>query len=166
MSIQEPERKEWYVAEWSPLAWLETGMKMIALAVGIAAAVRALSGGGLMLPGGLQLAQLAVQSFLSLGLIAAILDRLAEREIVAMIFVIVNNLGHWGMVLALASEVGPGRLLFGFAGLMLLGDLVKLGFLVGHPEFTVRDTPRSALYGLTLFYVVGYAVILILELLR
>lgn len=166
MSSQEPERKEWHVAEWSPLAWLETGIKAIALALGIAAGVRALSGGGLMLPGGLRLAQLIVQGLLSLGLIAAIFDRLVEREIVAMIFVIVNNLGHWGMLLALASEVGPGRLLFGFAGLMLLGDLVKLGFLMGHPEFTVRDTPRSALYGLTLFYVVGYVLILIFELLR
>jgi len=166
MSNQEHEKKEWYVAEWSPLAWLETGMKAIALTLGITAAVRALSGGGLVLPGGMRLAQLVVQGLLSLGLIAAIFNRLMEREIVAMLFVIVNNLGHWGVVLALASEVGPGRLLFGFAGLMLLGDLVKLAFLLTHPEFTVRDAPRSALYGLTLLYVVGYAVILILEFIR
>jgi hypothetical protein len=166
MSSQERHGKEWHVAEWSALGWLETGIKAIALSLGIAGAVRALSGGGLALPSGLRLAQLIVQGLLSLGLIAAIFDRLAEREIVAMVFVIVNNLGHWGMVLALASEVGPGRLLVGFAGLMLLGDLVKLGFLMTHPEFTVRDTPRAALYGLTLFYVVGYVLILIFELFR
>jgi hypothetical protein len=166
MDSQERDGKEWYVADWSPLGWIETAIKAVALTLGIAAAVRALSGGGLALPGGLRLAQLVAQGLLSLGLVAAIFDRLAEREIVAMVFVIVNNLGHWGMALALASEVGPGRLLLGFAGLMLLGDLVKLGFLIGHPEFTVRDTPRAALYGLTLFYVVGYVLILILELLR
>jgi hypothetical protein len=40
-------------------------------------------------------------------LVAATFDRLAEGEIVAMIFVAVNNLCHWGMVVALASE--PGR---------------------------------------------------------
>jgi hypothetical protein len=33
-------------------------------------------------------------------------------------------------------------------------------------DFQVRDTPTSVLYGLTLFYVVGYAVILILEFYR
>ena len=166
MSIQEGNEGEWHVAEWPPLAWLETSIKAIALALGIAAAVQALSGGGFKLPGGLRLAQLIVQGVLALGLVAAIFDRLAEREIVAMIFVIFNNLGHWSMVLALASEVGPGRLLFGFAGLMLLGDLVKLAFLVSHPAFTVRDTPRAALYGLTLLYVVGYTAILVFEILR
>jgi uncharacterized membrane protein YkgB len=166
MSSQERETREWHVAEWSPLAWLETGIKAIALMLGIVAAVRALVGGGLAFPSGFRLAQLIVQGLLSLGLIAAIFDRLAEREIVAMVFVIINSVGHWGMLLALASQVGPDRLLLGFAGLMLLGDLVKLGFLMTHPEFTVRDTPRAALYGLTLFYVVGYVLILIFELLR
>jgi hypothetical protein len=166
MTSREPHEKQWHVAEWPPLAWLETGIKSIALALGIVTAVRALSGGGLAWPGGLRLAQLVVQVVLSLGLVAAIFDRIVEREIVAMVFVIVNNLGHWGVVVALASEVGPGGLLTAFAGLMLIGDLAKLTFLQAHPEFTVRDTPRSALYGLTLLYVVGYALILVFDLLR
>ena len=45
---------------------------------------------------------------------------------------------------------------------MLLGDLVKLVFLKVH-NFAVRDTPPAVLYGLTLIYVVGYLLILILE---
>jgi hypothetical protein len=77
MSIQERNEEEWYVAEWSPLAWLETGMKAIALVRSIVAAIRALVGGGLAFPSGLRLAQLIVQRLLSLGLIAAIFDRLA-----------------------------------------------------------------------------------------
>lgn len=76
-----------------------------------------------------------------------------------------NNLGHWGMVLALVSEQGPGSRLVPFAALMLLGDVVKLVFIRVH-DFQVRDTPRSVLYGLTLFYVAGYVSLLILELLR
>jgi len=43
--------------------------------------------------------------------------------------------------------------------------LIKLIFLRVH-DFQVRDTPRSVLYGLTLFYVVGYVLLLMLELLR
>jgi hypothetical protein len=30
---------------------------------------------------------------------------------VAMVFVLLNNLGHWGMVFALATMPGPGALL-------------------------------------------------------
>jgi len=99
------------------------------------------------------------------GLLVAILDRLAEREVVGMIFVILNNLGDWGMMAALASAPGPGGGLPIFAGLMLAGDLVKLVFLKVH-QFSVRDTPRAVVYGLTLAYVVGYGVILLLEVVR
>jgi len=158
-------RRGWYVGQWPPLAWLETVIKASALVIGIFALGGALSGGTFALPGGLRLAQLVILVFLSLGLVAAIFDRLMERELVAMIFVIFNNLGHWGLVVALASEPGPASLLVAFSALMLLGDLVKFIFLKAH-DFKVRDTPRAVLFGLTSAYVVGYAVILILELLR
>jgi hypothetical protein len=157
--------KRWYVAQWPPLAWLETVIKLAAIAAGTLALVRAWSGGTMALPGGLRLVQLIVLAFLSLGLVAAILDRLAEREIVAMVFVILNNLGHWGIVVALATRPGPGALLPIFAGLMLLGDAVKLVFLRVH-DFAVRDTPPAVLFGLTSVYVVGYLVILLLEVLH
>jgi hypothetical protein len=144
---------------------LETLIKLAALVLGVIALVQALSGGVFALPGGLRLVQLVILALLSLGLVGAIFDRLALREIVAMIFVILNNLGHWGMVLALASEPGPGGLVLAFAGLMLLGDLVKLVFLKVH-DFSVRDLPKVVLYGLTSVYIVGYLVILLLELRR
>ena len=158
-------RKGWHVAQWPPLAWLETGFKLAAIVVGVIALAGALSDGAWELPGGWRLAQLGVLAFLAVGLLVAILDRLAEREVVAMVFVILNNLGHWGMVAALASAPGPGGWLPAFAGLMLAGDLVKLVFLKVH-QFSVRDTPRAVVYGLTLAYVVGYGVILLLEVVR
>ena len=141
--------------------------------LGILAFARALSGGvfwspavlAVWTPGGFRLAQLVILAFLSLGLVGAIFDRLAMREIVAMVFVLINNMGHWAMVAALASKPGPGGLLLAFAGLMLLGDLVKLVFLRVH-DFSVRDTPKAVLYGLTSVYVVGYLVILLLEVVR
>ena len=157
--------KRWYIAKWPPLAWLETGIKLTALAFGVMALVYALSAAEFALPGGARLAQLVLMTLLSLGLLAAIFDRIAEREVVAMGFVILNNLGHWGMVVALASVQGPGSRLVPFAALMLLGDVVKLVFLKVH-DFQVRDTPRSVLYGLTMLYVAGYALLLILEFLR
>ncbi len=160
-----PASKEWHVARWPLLAWLETAIKLGAIAVGVVALVQALSRGSFGLPGGLRLVQLIVLAVLSLGLLAAIFDRLAEREVVAMVFVLLNNLGHWGMVVALVTTAGPGSLLPIFAGLMLLGDAVKLVFLRVH-DFQVRDTPQTVLYGLTSIYVVGYLVVLLLEWIR
>lgn len=157
--------KRWRVAQWPPLAWLETVIKLVAILIGILTLVDALSTGNLTFPDGLPLTQLVVLALLSLGLVAAIFDRLVEREIVAMVFVILNNLGHWGMVLGLLAPQHPGSRLLAFAALMLVGDLVKLFFLKVH-NFQVRDTPRSVLYGLTLFYVVGYVILLLLELAR
>lgn len=137
-------------------------IKLLAIAVGAVTLVRVLSGGVFGLPSGVRLAQWAILVLLSLGLLVAITDRYRGREIVAMIFILLNNLGHWGMVVALASEPGPGVLLPLFAGLMLAGDLVKLIFLKVH-DYTVRDYSRVVLYGLTLVYVVGYSLILLLE---
>ena len=157
--------KQWHVAKWPPLAWLETAIKLVALAIGLLAFFEALSAGEFALPAGQRLAQLLVMALLSLGLVAAILDRLVEREVVAMAFVLLNNVGHWGMTVALTSAQDLGSSLIAFAGLMLVGDLVKLIFLRLH-DFQVRDTPRVVLYGLTAFYALGYAVILLIELIR
>jgi hypothetical protein len=162
---QESVGKRWYVAPWPPLAWLETGIKLVAIVVGIVALIQTLSAGVFVLPSGLRLAQWVVLILLSLGLLAAIMDRVLMREIVSMAFVILNNLGHWGMVVALAGEPGPGVLLPLFAGLMLAGDVVKLVFLRVH-DFEVRDTPRAVLFGLTSVYVVGYLVLLLLQLMQ
>ena len=99
-----------------------------------------------------------------MGLVAAIFDRIKSREIIAMAFVILNNIGHWGMLVAVTGEPGPGWKLVAFCSLFLCGDLVKILFIKVH-NFSVRDTSQSVLYGLTV-YVIGYAVLLIVELIR
>ncbi len=58
--------KRWHVAAWPPLAWLETAIKLLALALGIAALLRALAAGGLTLPTGPTLLQFLILLLLSL----------------------------------------------------------------------------------------------------
>jgi len=155
-------RKHWYVAHWPPLAWLETVIKLAALAIGIGAFAKAVSAGGFALPDGARLAQLIILAVLAFGLLVAILDRLVEREVIAMIFVLINNAGHWGMVAALASKRwDAGSALIGFAAPMLAGVVVKLIFLWRY-QYRTRDTPIAVMYGLTGTFVVGYALLLIL----
>jgi len=66
-------------------------------------------------------------------------------------------------VIALVFIPRPNSELLTFAGLMLLGELVKVWFLKTS-GFGVRHVPPAAMYGLTLFYAAGYASILLLGL--
>ena len=90
--------RKWHIARWPALAWLETIIKLAALIIGIIAGANALSAANLAFPTGLALVQFIILIILSLGLVTAVFDRIADREIIAMFFVVVNNLGHWGMV--------------------------------------------------------------------
>jgi hypothetical protein len=163
MSEFRPQRpaQGWYVARWPLLAWAETMIKLAALATGVMALVSVLDD-TFALPEGARLVQFGLMIVLSAGLVFAILDRFIEREVVAMLFVIANNIGHWCMVAALASDGLDGSLVVVFGTLMLVGDLVKLAF-IRHHRFTVRDVPPVVIYGLTLGYVGGYALLLLLE---
>ena len=90
--------KAWHVSSWSTLAWLETGIKLVGLVAAIVALIQALSGGTFTAPTGGRLIQVILLSLLAFGLFVAIGDRYLERETIAMIFVLINNVGHWGMV--------------------------------------------------------------------
>lgn len=151
--------KKWYISNWTLLGWVETGLKIIAFIFAALIIFPALQSGNFKFPPiGLFL---IIQIVLSLGLLAAIFDRFKEKEIIAMIFIIVNNLAHWGIIYSLGTQVNHLFYLLMFFVFMLAGDLVKLIF-IKTTNFSVRDVPKSVLYGLTLFYIVGYSIQIIL----
>jgi hypothetical protein len=156
--------RSWYVSHWPPLAWLETALKLAALLLGMIAGWQALATPDLQLPSGLRLVAWIVLVILSLGLLVAIIDRWTERELVAMVFVVFNNLGHWGLAISMLASSWPGGTLLPFAILMLLGDLVKVAFIRKH-QFTVRGNTTTTLIGLTSVYIIGYAILVLVELL-
>ncbi len=153
--------KQWHIANWSALGWIETGIKLIAFVAAILALINALSSGIVTAPSGVWLIQVIVLAVLALGLSVGIVDRYNQREIIAMIFILLNNLAHWGMVYALLTVPGPGNLLLIFTGLMLLGDLVKIYWL-RVSGYTQGGYPQSVLYGLTGIFVVGYIIVFLL----
>lgn len=152
----------WHVARWTGLGWAETLVKGAAQVVALVAFARCLDG-DLGWPSGARLAQFVILALLSLGLLAAIADRIAMREVVSMVFVITNNLAHWGMLVALATIPGPGALFPWFCALMLAGEVVKLAFLTTS-GFRVRNVSPAVVLGLTVLYAAGYAGMLLLEL--
>lgn len=157
--------QSWHIAKWPLLAWLETIIKLIAFIVALITLRQTLNHGDYTTPQRLGLVQVIIQVILSLGLVAAIFDRWIEREVVSMLFVIPNNVTHWGIVWVLFSTGDTNLWLIAFFSLMLLGDLIKLRFLKVH-NFSVRDTLPAVLYGLTLIYVCGYGINLLAQIAR
>lgn len=154
-------RRSWRVGEWGALGWLETALKWAGVVVGVGALVSALDA-PIDRASGVRLAQVVVLAVLSAGLLAAVADRLLEREVVGMAFIPAMLVGHVCMTVALARDEGLGAPLVAFAALMLAGDLVKLAFLATS-GFTVREVPPAAVYGLTGAYAAGYLALLLMQ---
>jgi hypothetical protein len=74
-----------------------------------------------------------------------------------MIFVLFNNLGHWGIFLALLRNTG-WIILSIFALFMMLGDLIKIIFLK-QQHYTEKNIATSVFVMLTLIFVIGYGLI-------
>jgi hypothetical protein len=155
------ERRGWHVGDWSALGWVETALKAGAIGVGIAALLTA-TGRPIDWAGGPRLAQAIILAALSLGLVAATADRLAEREAIAMAFVLFNNVGHWCMTVAVARDPDVGGFLIAFSALMLAGDLVKIGWLA-RSGYRVRDLSPAVPFVLTGAYAAGYLALILIQ---
>ena len=148
----------WHVGDYHPLAWAETAVKAVAFVVAYVAFVHALDR-GLHSPSGVRIAELALLGVAELGILLTIVDRVLERELIAIGFVLFNNAAHASMLYALLAIPGPGGLLSLFCALMLGGEVIKLRWL--HQE-------RPPLRQLTLMaaqaFVVAYAAIYLVAL--
>jgi hypothetical protein len=157
--VTETTDRAWHVGEYGLIGWAETAIKAAAFLCAYVAFVQAL-GRSLHSPNGIHIAELALIGVAELGLLAAIGDRLAEREAIAMGFVCFNNAAHLGMLYALVALPGPGGLVSLFCGLMLAGEAVKLVWLEEH-QVTMRGLSTLALQGLVAGYALIYAVALV-----
>jgi hypothetical protein len=147
----------WYFYNWTFLGWLETGIKAVALIIGMWVFYLSRVSQIWMIPSRLQLVQWIVLGVLSLGIFAAIYNRWQNKEIVSMIFVLFNNLGHWGMFLALTRNTG-WEILPIFAFLMMLGDSIKVIFLK-QQHYTEKNISPNIFIKLTLIFVLSYSFI-------
>jgi hypothetical protein len=148
-----------------PLEWVETVLKLGAVACGAAALALALMDGRWSVPAGpIPLARAVILGGMAAGLTGAIWERYTQKETIAMGFVLANNLGHWGAFTALFAAGSLSPLITAFSGLMLAGDVTKLAFFLRH-DFTVRGAPRLFLLAGIACFAAGYAVLLALTLL-
>jgi hypothetical protein len=154
------DERAWHVGTYEPLAWAETAVKSVAFVVAYVAFVQALQR-TLHAPDGIHIAELALLGVAELGLLAAIGDRLVERELIAVGFVAFNNAAHLGMLYALLAVPGPGGLVSLFCLLMLTGEIVKIAWL-RTTHFTVREISALVVQGLVVAYAGIYLVALVI----
>ena len=98
---------------------------------------------------------------LSLGLVAAIVDRVADREVVGVVFILAMNVGHWCMTVALARD-DVGGLPRGLRGADARRRPGEARLPRAAPASPCATVPRGVVYGLTGAYAVAYAVLILL----
>ena len=159
---REINKRHWHIYNWTILGWLETGIKTIAILVGIYSFYLSWNSQIWILPEGTNLIQWSILGILSLGIFFAIFNRWENKEIISMIFVIFNNFGHWGILVSLFKNIGWSLLPY-FAFFMLLGDLTKILFLKQTSYTEKSISPNLFIYA-TLVFVIGYGLIILLSL--
>ena len=147
----------WHFYNWTFLGWIETGFKFVAIILGIWTFCSSRFSQIWIIPSGTHMVQWIFLGVLSLGIFAAIYNRWQNREIVSMIFVLFNNLGHWGMFLALLRNSGWSILPI-YAFFMMLGDLTKVIFLK-QQHYSEKNISPSIFIKLTLIFAIGYGLI-------
>jgi len=156
-------KKHWHVAPMAPLEKLETGLKVIAIIVAAVVFFQTRSSSGVVELTGTVAIQARILRIMAIGLAVAILDRLQQREVVSIVFVVFNDLAHWGMYFALASGIAPVAGVIVYCALMMTGDMAKIAFFAT-TDYTVRGIPKPLLLGGVAAFVVAYAVVLVLAL--
>lgn len=152
----------WYLAKMNRLEWLETVFKLSAVGCGIAAFATGFSLDELSISGGWRLLQVIVLGIISIGLLGAIWERFGQQEIGAMLFVLLNVLGHWGLLLALFGDLENSSLVIAFSSLMITGEITKFTFFATS-SFTIRGSPRTLVLAVVFMFMAAYSVILALE---
>jgi hypothetical protein len=148
----------WHIGDYHPLAWAETAVKAVAFVIAYVAFVHALDR-GLHSPSGIRIAELLLLGVAEVGILLTIVDRVLERELIAVGFVLFNNAAHASMLYALLAIPGPGGLLSLFCAFMLGGEVIKWRWL--HEE---RPPMRHLSLMAAQAFVVAYAAIYLVAL--
>ncbi len=88
------------------MGWIEPGVKARGFLCAYSALATSITPGW-SAPCGVRVVEIALIGIATIGLVAAIRDRLIEREIIAMGFVVLSNLAHLAIIASLATTAGP-----------------------------------------------------------
>lgn len=127
-----------YIGSWGTWGWIETVLKVIAAAFGIAAFAATTGAGELIIGGNPELLALLLMAGLTTNPLISLTLRIAQKEIISIVFTVFSLLGHAGLLIALARDPLNARgYAIAFGVFYTLGELAKMRFLQvsGYTEF-------------------------------
>lgn len=119
-----------YIGSWGGWGWAETALKVIAAGFGIAAFLATTGADGLIIGDSPELLALILMAGLTLNPLISLVLRVRQKEIISIVFTIVNLIGHAALLIALARDPLNARDYgIAFGVFYTLGELAKLRFL-------------------------------------
>lgn len=132
----------WHVKNWNALGWLETAIKLGGIASAAVGAVTMVGSEGLELSG-VDYGVVAVAVLLSLGAVFQLVLRVKQKELISLVFAVVNLSGHaallWVVVYASAASWVP----VAFGSAYVVGELIKQRFLAASGYTEDGQTPAG-----------------------
>jgi len=134
-----------------------------AIAIGVAISSLSIYNQGSREYDGIKIAQMVFIGLLASACTILIIQRIVEREIFALIFIVLLTIAHWVLFVILFQSTDPGAWIFTFCFLMIMGDYVRVMFLFIMNEYEVIWLPKPIHYLLTFCFILGYLVVMILQ---
>jgi len=154
----------WHTANWGTLGWLETGLKLAAALVGFIAFVQSSSSNTWTVANHPHLVAVIILALLTLLWIGVLAIRFQQREIISMIYSILNALGHVALLIALLRMPEQRVLPVIFGVLWVLGELVKRRFLTVS-GYTESGRSTSTMLQVSTVVTIAYGLFAVLMLL-
>lgn len=146
----------WHIAAWGFWGWAETVVKGIGIGAGLLALVNSFNGDDLMIGDNPRLAALVVSGLLTLFTLVALGLRIQQREIISLIFAILNFTAHVGVLLSILRVPDETTLPIVLGVSSFVGERIKDHFLIvsGYTELGQSTSQmRNFSNGLSLIYV-------------
>lgn len=119
----------WHTVQWGTWGWAETILKLIALALGVLAFFQSNPASELVIGGNPHLLAVIVLAILTLFSVGQVGIRFTQKEIVSMIFAVLNFLGHAALLVAMLRVPTDLTLPILFGVFYTLGGIVKVQFM-------------------------------------
>lgn len=150
-----------YVGSWGTWGWLETIVKLVASVIGYIAFLGAIGTGTLTIAGHPHLASVILLVIATLAAVGLIALRIKQREIIGIVYSILNALGHIAILIALLMQPTATTYPILFGVIYAIGELIKIRFLQVS-GFTERGQTTQQLVRFSGAIVAVYAIYVIL----
>lgn len=121
--------QQWHMTQWGVFGWIETILKLLGFGAGLVAFYISLSAPGFTLRSNPHLAAIVVLVGATLFSLVMVVLRFQQKEIISMIFAVLQALASLALLFALLRIVDVKGLALLFGLFFSLGQIVKLQFL-------------------------------------